>query len=239
MIVHCLFEQSGTFKNAFRRLDITAYDYDIENQYNETDYIIDIFTHIEDCMAGNPSLFDNIQPDDLTLAFFPCIYFCENNQLFFSGQSNIFKGKPQSEILKRIIARSQMRQTFYLKCLQLVYIAETRGIRLIIENPYSVNGYLYNNFPYKPAFVDFSRNIHGDKFSKPTAYWFINCAPLHCFETIQPRATVKINSLTGHRGEGKCSLKRSEITPDYADNFIADYITGNMQRHKLVQLKCF
>lgn len=28
--VHCLFEQSGTFKNAFRQLGIPAWDYDIQ-----------------------------------------------------------------------------------------------------------------------------------------------------------------------------------------------------------------
>ena len=32
--VHCLFEQSGTFKNAFRKLGFTAYDYDIEKNDN-------------------------------------------------------------------------------------------------------------------------------------------------------------------------------------------------------------
>lgn len=30
MKVHCLFEQSGTFKNEFRKLGIEAYDYDIQ-----------------------------------------------------------------------------------------------------------------------------------------------------------------------------------------------------------------
>ena len=30
--VHCLFEQSGTFKNEFKKLGIDAYDYDIQNE---------------------------------------------------------------------------------------------------------------------------------------------------------------------------------------------------------------
>jgi hypothetical protein len=29
MIVHCLFEQSGTFKNEFKKLGYEAYDYDM------------------------------------------------------------------------------------------------------------------------------------------------------------------------------------------------------------------
>ena len=46
MTVHCLFEQSGTFKNEFRKLGIEAYDYDILNDFGETDYVIDLFEHI-------------------------------------------------------------------------------------------------------------------------------------------------------------------------------------------------
>lgn len=44
--VYCLFEQSGTFKKAFQRHNIWAQDYDIQNQFNETDHVIDIFDHI-------------------------------------------------------------------------------------------------------------------------------------------------------------------------------------------------
>lgn len=46
MKVHCLFEQSGTFKNEFRNLGINAYDYDIQNEFNQTDYVIDLFKEI-------------------------------------------------------------------------------------------------------------------------------------------------------------------------------------------------
>lgn len=45
--VHCLFEQSGTFKNEFIKLGIPAEDYDIQNEFGETDHIIDIFKNIE------------------------------------------------------------------------------------------------------------------------------------------------------------------------------------------------
>ena len=47
MKVHCLFEQSGTFKNAFKKYGIEAYDYDILNEFNQTDYIMDLFAEIE------------------------------------------------------------------------------------------------------------------------------------------------------------------------------------------------
>ena len=47
MKVHCLFEQSGTFKNEFKKLGIEAEDYDILNDFGETDHVIDIFSEIE------------------------------------------------------------------------------------------------------------------------------------------------------------------------------------------------
>ena len=45
-MVHCLFEQSGTFKNEFKKLGIDAEDYDILNDFGETDHIIDLFAEI-------------------------------------------------------------------------------------------------------------------------------------------------------------------------------------------------
>ena len=38
MTFHCFFEQSGTFKNEFKKLGYEAYDYDILNDFGETDY---------------------------------------------------------------------------------------------------------------------------------------------------------------------------------------------------------
>lgn len=52
MIAHCLFEQSGTFKNEFKKLGIDAYDYDILDDFGETDYKIDLFSEIEQAYAG-------------------------------------------------------------------------------------------------------------------------------------------------------------------------------------------
>lgn len=47
MIIHCLFEQSGTFKNEFRKLGYESYDYDILNDFGETDHQIDLYSEIE------------------------------------------------------------------------------------------------------------------------------------------------------------------------------------------------
>lgn len=53
MRAHCLFEQSGTFKNEFKKLGIEAYDYDILNDYGETDYQTDLFAEIRGGTRGN------------------------------------------------------------------------------------------------------------------------------------------------------------------------------------------
>ena len=44
--VHCLFEQSGTFKKEFIKLGVNAEDYDINNDFGETDHVIDLFSEI-------------------------------------------------------------------------------------------------------------------------------------------------------------------------------------------------
>jgi hypothetical protein len=59
--VHCFFEQSGTFKNEFKKLGYEAEDYDIQNNFGETDNVVDLFTEIESAYDGKPSLFDNIR----------------------------------------------------------------------------------------------------------------------------------------------------------------------------------
>lgn len=46
--VHCFFEQSGTFKQEFIKLGIPAFDYDIQDNFGQTDYKIDLFAEIEE-----------------------------------------------------------------------------------------------------------------------------------------------------------------------------------------------
>lgn len=58
--VHCFFEQSGTFKNAFKEFGIDAEDYDIQNDFGETDHVIDLFRNIENAYENKHSVFDKI-----------------------------------------------------------------------------------------------------------------------------------------------------------------------------------
>lgn len=59
--VHCFFEQSGTFKNEFIKLGIPAEDYDLQDNFGQTDHTDDLFRAIEDAYDGKPSLFDRIR----------------------------------------------------------------------------------------------------------------------------------------------------------------------------------
>lgn len=52
MKAYCLFEQSGTFKNEFKKLGIEAYDYDILDDYGQTDFQLDLFQEIHNAYNG-------------------------------------------------------------------------------------------------------------------------------------------------------------------------------------------
>ena len=55
--VWCLFEQSGTFNNEYKKPGYDAVDVDIQNNFGETDYQIDIFSEIEKAYEGGKKQF--------------------------------------------------------------------------------------------------------------------------------------------------------------------------------------
>ena len=229
--VHCFFEQSGTFKNEFIKLGIPAEDYDIQNNFGQTDHTDDLFQAIDDAWDGKPSIFDGITKDDLILAFFPCIYFCEANGRLFTFEDFIYKNKTHREAAAKILQRGGQREIFWERALKLFAECESRGLRLIVENPYAVNHYLAHWFPYKPSVIDRNRTMRGDYFIKPTQYFFINCVP-GTGMTYQPTPKEQIRSVWSAKGApvaGLCSEERSMISPNYARNFICDFILGKKQ----------
>ena len=117
MKAHCLFEQSGTFKNEFKKLGIEAYDYDLMNDFNETDFQVDLFAEIVGGVQGKPSIFDNMSKDDLILAFFPCIRFENQIMLFFRGQE--FKKKDWTLCLKMWCTAIGLCRKYRQDCLKM------------------------------------------------------------------------------------------------------------------------
>ena len=180
--VHCFFEQSGTFKQEFIKLGIPAEDYDIQDNFGETDHRIDLFNEIETAYGGGASIFDSITSDDLIMAFFPCIHFCDAKTLFFQGVSIGQRNKTLSAMMDQNIRFAQDREIFFIKLMQFFAICGRAGIRMVMENPYNTSGmtYLENNF-IKPTIIDRNRMTRGDYFVKPTGYWFVNCFPTSGF----------------------------------------------------------
>lgn len=238
--VHLLFEQSGTFKNEFRKLGYEAFDYDIQNGFGQTDFQIDLFKEIDAAATRErerESIFDRITPDDLCMAFFPCVYFETIQQLVFCLSKHDQRNKPITERIASAMERLDKRTEFHKRLYRLLWIAYDRNIRLIIENPATAPNYLITgqNFP-PPTFIDKDRMMRGDVFKKPTAYWFVNCEPTYG-ESFQKDKEQKIidRSRPSHTA-GICSMERSLISPDYARAFIHDFILGKPQNNTQLSL---
>ena len=227
--VHCLFEQSGTFKREFIKLGIPAEDYDIQDNFGETDHKIDLFAEIERAYEGGASVFDSMSCDDLIMAFFPCIYFSCLSQMDFTYANRNYRRLTQRQKTDAILSRSKEREKFYGLIIKLFSLILERGLRMIVENPYSENHYLKGNFILPPSFVDNNRMMRGDYFVKPTAYWFVGCEPTRG-TTIQfdKKKKIILNCKKGKEA-GLCSEERSMISPDYARNFICDFVFGKEQ----------
>lgn len=223
-IAHCFFEQSGTFKRAFHELGINALDYDIEDQFGQTTVKTDLFFQIDRAYRHRKSIFDQILPCDLIMAFFPCIYFNEHNEMYFCNTSYNLRTLTPANRIRVIIDRSEKRQLYYRKVLQLIAVCEERSLKLVIENPYNAHHYWRFNFPNYPKVIDMNRTLRGDYFKKPTQFIFVGFEPgkgqslakIHKMEYVQDRPSAPVG--------GKCSIERSLISPEYAHNFICDFI---------------
>jgi len=237
--VHCFFEQSGTFKNEFIKLGIPAEDYDIQNNFGQTDHTDDLFKAIEDAYDERPSLFDRIGTDDLIIAFFPCIYFCALSQMSMYLNCVNYRKLTDADKFKKILDRNRNREYFFSLAVKMTAVCVTRGIRMIMENPWSEQTFLKSNFLKAPDVVDMDRTVRGDVFKKPTAYWFWNCQPERCMTIQMSKTTRTIRSSRGGAMAGICSEERSMITPDYARNFIADFVLGKPAEGKPQQQELF
>lgn len=233
MRVFCLFEQSGTFKNEFKKLGYEAYDYDILNDFGETDFQIDLFKEIEGGYNGEPSIFDNMSQDDLILAFFPCIRFENQIMLFFRGQAR--QQKTWTIEQKMIYDMNLLDEVNNMyKYVNYLFITCIRkNLKLVMENPFSEEHFLRRYWCYPPAIIDRDRRDNGDYFAKPTQYWFLNCEPKNnlVFEPITYNHVSVGDAIKYMKkddwektGAKNCKVARSMIHPDYANRFIRQYL---------------
>lgn len=228
--VHCFFEQSGTFKKEFIKMGIPAEDYDIQNNFGETDHVMDLFAEFDSAYRGGQSVFDNITSDDLIMAFFPCIYFETMSMMYFSLDTLNNQHKPKYKQVEDALERLEQRTFFHAQLYKLLHGVYYKGFRLIIENPATTPHYLVGTQNFlKPTIIDKNRMDRGDVFKKPTAYWFINCEPTDGYTYQNDKQQRRINDCKQGIEAGICSEERSMIHPDYARNFICDFILGKPQ----------
>lgn len=235
--VHCFFEQSGTFKNEFKKLGYDAFDWDIQNNFGETDHVIDLFAEIEKAYILGITIFDSMSCDDLIIAFFPCIYFCQMSQYAQSLGYNNYRALKDYEACDKIIER-QNKRNYYLQILtKLVRVCLYNKYRLIFENP--ITGSFLNNYFLKPPTIkDMNRMTRGDYYKKPTGYWFFNCEPTSgkSYQNDKVQKHIEYAESRWDSTNGLCNEERSMISPDYARNFICDFILGKEQKNTQLQL---
>lgn len=229
MRFHCLFEQSGTFKNVFKKYGNEAFDYDILNNYGQTDFQIDLFKEIENEYLnitenkGIKTIFSSMEREkDFIMAFFPCTHFCDANQL----QYRLFIGGGKRELneksVKRLIKRNNDRAYYFELYLKFTFICKYKGIPTIIENPASSGdkNYLVMFSPIDVGYHEKDRSLWGDIFKKPTNFFSINFDMIEKFQMFSP---------TKHKVIYKDTMgfqERSEITSIYAENFYKRFLEG-------------
>lgn len=177
MKFHCLFEQSGTFKNEFKKLGYEAIDYDIQNEFGETDFVIDLFKEIEKAYNNKSSIFDDIKQTDMIIAFFPCVRFENQIELHFRGTCASLKKWSDEQKLEYDLKLHKELTQLYELITKLALVCLKRKIPLIIENPYSATHYLTKYWAIPAKVIDRDRTTRGDFFEKPTQFWFIGCNP--------------------------------------------------------------
>lgn len=221
---YCLFEQSGTFKNQFKRLGIDAEDFDIQNEFGETDNVVDIFNEIENAYNEKSSIFDKVTKDDLIMAFFPCTRFESRIVLGFRGELAQMKRWDEVKKLEYAMNMHEELHHLYVMLSKMCIVAIKRGLRMIIENPYTQPHYLTTYFSLSPKVIDKDRTENGDYFKKPTQYFFINCEPNGNWicEPLEETKTYTID--LAHKMGGNCQTSRSLMHPQYARRFIIRYL---------------
>jgi hypothetical protein len=123
--------------------------------------------------------------------------------------------------------------TMYKYVNYLFLICIRRGLRLVMENPYSEEHFLRRYWCYLPSIIDKDRRDNGDYFAKPTQYWFLNCEPKNnlVFEPITYNHlgvgdAIRQMTKDDWQKTGAKTVKeaRSMIHPDYANRFIRQYL---------------
>lgn len=190
---------------------------------------------------GKPSIFDNIGKDDLIFAFFPCVRFENQIMLYFRGQSHGMNKWSKKQKMQYCLNLQAELTEMYELVNKMFIICIDKGLKLIMENPYSEQHYLRRYWCYPPSIIDKDRRERGDYFKKPTQYWFLNCEPSNNlileaqnYNAIECADAIRSMSKEDYEKTGAKNVKtaRSMIHPQYANRFIREYLIDYEQEYE-------
>lgn len=213
-MVHCLFERSNTFRDAFLRAGYEAKSYDIVAGADE---ICDILREINRYENLQYSIFNNINENDIVMAFFPCTYFSTKNSLWARGESYSQRKWNVLAIIDYAKKNNINRSKYYISLCNLVKIAFIKNFQLIVENPGHDN-YLTKYFPRVYEKIDIKdRSKFGDDLKKRTQFLFFNCSPeFRLFNQNESKYNKTI--------EKTFVFDRSRIKSEFADFFVNTFV---------------
>lgn len=169
------------------------------------------------------------------MAFFPCIHFTGLSQMWFNMNHRDYAKWDTKRMIDYICEKNRNRAYFFEVLNKFCGVCLMRGLRMIFENPIMGQTFL-RVFLKQPTIIEQNRMLRGDAMIKPTGYWFWNCEPTR-LTTIQLDKT-RVEPMKLHKAPkaGLCSEERSMISPDYARNFICDFILGKDQINSQLSL---
>ena len=229
MKFHLLFEQSGTFKNVLKQQGYDAFDYDILDDFRETDFQIDLFQDIDNEFENLikkkhiKTIFTNMTAEnDFIIAFFPCTHFSGLNQFQYKLLIAGKKRDLDKKAVCRLIKRNNERAKYFDLYLKFCFICKSKGIKTIIENPANCSGnhsYLELFSPINIGYFEKDRSLYGDIYKKPTNYFSINFAMTENI-IMYDKVYNKKSILSDTSGMSN----RSMITQEYALNFYKRFL---------------
>ena len=153
--------------------------------------------------------------------------------LSFRGQTGgIDKWDYKKKMIYDMKLLEELKENYDLVNMMFITCMD-RGLKLIMENPYSEEHFLRRYWCYPPSVIDRDRRDNGDWFKKPTQFWFLNCEPknnlvfepidyidFYCKDAIRKMKAEDIKKI----GARNRKQAKSMIHPQYANRFIRQYI---------------
>lgn len=165
--------------------------------------------------------------------------------LSFRGQAYQMEKWDMKQKMEYDMKLMQELERNYMLVNKLMIVCIERGLKLIMENPYSEEHFLRRYWCFLPSVIDKDRRERGDYFKKPTQYWFLNRKPsnnlifeayannaLDSIELSPKQNYVEWKDAWNRRrmeeyaktGAKNYKVGRSMIHPDYANRFIREFI---------------